>query len=218
MSTLIPCNGRIVVKPDAPEEVSGSIHRPDSVRSVATTGVVVASDDPDYGVGMRVRFGDYAGMLFETEGEHHLITDRAEILGILVDVRGPLRPPPGQMFVRRRDRHHYGALIVPDSFRARQRSAIATLLDAGDFSGFDLGEVFLLSPRAGRSFLVPGVDRLSEEITRIRPEDILVRLRDVPAAEMLEYEEDPRRGLDPLFFERPVGIDLPDEGTPEAPR
>lgn len=217
MSLLIPCNGNIVVLPDAQEALPAGLHRPDATRGTSTTGTIVSSDDPDFEPGMRIRFGEYAGMLFETDGRHYLITRRDEVVGILLEVEG-LRPPPGCMFVRRRDRLHYGSLVLPDSFRQRQRSAVATLLDAGMFSGYDVGEILLLSPRAGRSFLVPGTEAVTEEFTRIRPSDIVCRLHNVPAAELLEYSEDPRRGLDPMFFERPIEPTLPDEGTPEAPQ
>ncbi len=81
---LRPMNGRVVVRPDVPEEKVGSIIIPEDVREQRLQGRVV-----EVATGLSVKRGDLvaygriAGMPFNIEGVDYLMLEEFEIFGVL---------------------------------------------------------------------------------------------------------------------------------------
>jgi len=97
MRHLQPLGDRIVIRRTELEEKVGGIYIPDSAKSKANEGVVLAVGPGAYNehtgkvipmhtrVGQAVLFGKYAGSEFAIKGEELICMRESELLGILHD-------------------------------------------------------------------------------------------------------------------------------------
>lgn len=94
---LRPLFDKLIVKPDATEEVStGGIHIPGDAQEKTSTGVVVAAGEGkknldglrrplDMKVGDRVMYAKFVGSTIKLEGGEYLLLTEDEVVGIFVD-------------------------------------------------------------------------------------------------------------------------------------
>lgn len=81
---VIPNVGRILVEPDLPPDMIGSLHRPSTSYERSQSGTVRTLPEgleAGYGVGDRVLFSPMAGYEFKVDGETLFLLQPDEVMG-----------------------------------------------------------------------------------------------------------------------------------------
>jgi co-chaperonin GroES (HSP10) len=95
LTEITPLGTLILVIPDAPEELSGGLVKPDNLREERPESGIVKSTGPLIGdnrilVGSRVVFPPYAGHDYRLDGTLLKLLDASEVYGVVKDEGDPV--------------------------------------------------------------------------------------------------------------------------------